>query len=592
MSITPQGLPIIQIYRWYREGSLIVNRRYQRKLVWTTEEKQKLIESILAGYPIPLILLAKVEQEQYEIMDGMQRLNAIFSFIENVYSLKNGAYFEVENFPSAKKYSDEGLFERVINKEFLSAKECADLVEYQLAITIYPSADHESITDIFGRINSSGKQLSAQEQRQAGVVSTFADLVRQVASELRGDVSAEILLLNQMPEISIDSRHFGQGYRLKAQDIFWCRQGIIRNNELRDSVDEELVADIAASILLNRPIPRSKTLLDNFYSSKSKDYREVEVALNRYKPENLSEDIKSTFSILRSTIEKVDDNSGALSRILNPRAGGNPIRTAFYAVFMAFFDLVIKQGKTPSDAGAIMAALSNLHSKLTRPSSNVIRTEIRVEHINLTKGLIQDYFVQADPPALGHGSTLVLDFENSVRRSKIESNRYEFKQGFLSLDESRKYNQDLEKRVLEHICGIANVGENGFIHIGVADTEKDALRIEGLDNCQAIQIDQYFVVGVEREANLLNQTLEQYVDRITEVFLNSELSEPLRSQIVSGIDPIQYKNLTVIRIAIPKQKSISFVGNRTFTRDGSKTIDITNEPRRVASLQAKFSGQV
>lgn len=43
MSITPRGMSIQEAYRLYREGSLLVNRRYQRKLVWTVAEKERLI---------------------------------------------------------------------------------------------------------------------------------------------------------------------------------------------------------------------------------------------------------------------------------------------------------------------------------------------------------------------------------------------------------------------------------------------------------------------------------------------------------------------------------------------------------------------
>ncbi len=53
MSITPRGSSIQEAYTWYRDGKLLVNRRYQRKLVWTVDEKQKLIDSILLGYPLP-----------------------------------------------------------------------------------------------------------------------------------------------------------------------------------------------------------------------------------------------------------------------------------------------------------------------------------------------------------------------------------------------------------------------------------------------------------------------------------------------------------------------------------------------------------
>jgi uncharacterized protein with ParB-like and HNH nuclease domain len=77
------------LYRSFRDGTLIVNRQYQRKLVWTISEKQRLIDSILRDYPLPLFLLADrgVPAGQgpiLEVIDGMQRLNAIFTCIEHV----------------------------------------------------------------------------------------------------------------------------------------------------------------------------------------------------------------------------------------------------------------------------------------------------------------------------------------------------------------------------------------------------------------------------------------------------------------------------------------------------------------------------
>ena len=58
MSVIPSGVSVQEIYRRYRENQIIVNRKYQRKLVWSEEEKARLIDSILKGYPIPLILVS------------------------------------------------------------------------------------------------------------------------------------------------------------------------------------------------------------------------------------------------------------------------------------------------------------------------------------------------------------------------------------------------------------------------------------------------------------------------------------------------------------------------------------------------------
>jgi uncharacterized protein with ParB-like and HNH nuclease domain len=53
MSVIPQGKPVQAMYREYREGKLLVNRKYQRKLVWTIDEKRALIDSILRATRSP-----------------------------------------------------------------------------------------------------------------------------------------------------------------------------------------------------------------------------------------------------------------------------------------------------------------------------------------------------------------------------------------------------------------------------------------------------------------------------------------------------------------------------------------------------------
>ncbi len=60
--------------------------------------KSKLdIDSLKNGYPVPLFLFSVNEhkgQRRQEIIDGMQRLNAIFGFIENEFQI-NGYYFDL-----------------------------------------------------------------------------------------------------------------------------------------------------------------------------------------------------------------------------------------------------------------------------------------------------------------------------------------------------------------------------------------------------------------------------------------------------------------------------------------------------------------
>jgi hypothetical protein len=81
IELSSTTLSIQTLYRMFRDSDFYVDRRYQRKLVWTLDEKQKLVDSILREFPIPLVLLAKRQDGKFDIIDGLQRLHTVFSFI-------------------------------------------------------------------------------------------------------------------------------------------------------------------------------------------------------------------------------------------------------------------------------------------------------------------------------------------------------------------------------------------------------------------------------------------------------------------------------------------------------------------------------
>jgi uncharacterized protein with ParB-like and HNH nuclease domain len=67
--LTVRGELIERVYGNYIEGRYIVNRRYQRKLVWTLDEKVAFIDSILHVYPVPIILLVENKSRGRNVFD-------------------------------------------------------------------------------------------------------------------------------------------------------------------------------------------------------------------------------------------------------------------------------------------------------------------------------------------------------------------------------------------------------------------------------------------------------------------------------------------------------------------------------------------
>ena len=79
-----------------REQFLRVNHEYQRGLRWTETQKQMFIDSILRGYSIPAFYLHEKSTSaggktntNYDIVDGQQRIDAIYTYSEGAYSLLN-----------------------------------------------------------------------------------------------------------------------------------------------------------------------------------------------------------------------------------------------------------------------------------------------------------------------------------------------------------------------------------------------------------------------------------------------------------------------------------------------------------------------
>jgi len=90
--VVDAGWTVGSLIDFEKEGSLRVNREYQRGLRWTTSQKQMFIDSIFRGYSIPAFYFHKTKAARsgnvfYDIVDGQQRIDAIKSFSEGAFAL-------------------------------------------------------------------------------------------------------------------------------------------------------------------------------------------------------------------------------------------------------------------------------------------------------------------------------------------------------------------------------------------------------------------------------------------------------------------------------------------------------------------------
>jgi hypothetical protein len=83
-----------------------------------------------------------------------------------------------------------------------------------------------------------------------------------------------------MPSISVDLSMTRHGYDVIADEVFWVKQGVLRSTDLRDSMDEQCLADIAASIIGGQVVDRSKDALDAVYQAETPEDARIISALD------------------------------------------------------------------------------------------------------------------------------------------------------------------------------------------------------------------------------------------------------------------------------------------------------------------------
>lgn len=136
-----------KMYRKYAEEEIDLNPEYQRELVWTDKQKQDYILAILKQRAkiTPVIIEKLTEQGTvlYEILDGKQRLTALFDYIDNKYPLQTGEYFK----DLSAKDMNVITQTRVSYTRITSYKECDVPLDFKLAYFLEINALGTKITD-------------------------------------------------------------------------------------------------------------------------------------------------------------------------------------------------------------------------------------------------------------------------------------------------------------------------------------------------------------------------------------------------------------------------------------------------------------
>lgn len=128
---------------------------FQRDYVWKQRQRTRLIESILLGIPLPAFYFNQESDGTYQVVDGVQRLSTIELFMRDGFMLDR----QDLEYLQALHGNTFSTLEPPASRRFRSTQIVVHVIE--------PQTPDEVKYDIFGRVNTLGSPLSAQEIRHA-----------------------------------------------------------------------------------------------------------------------------------------------------------------------------------------------------------------------------------------------------------------------------------------------------------------------------------------------------------------------------------------------------------------------------------------
>jgi len=145
------------------------NPDFQRPAVWGRSQKQLLVDTILREYDIPKLYWRKTgsKPDRYDVVDGQQRLRAIWDFFDGNFNLSKDADLIDDIAIAGCKYED------------LPDELRMKFDVYALDIVILENTDEDEVREMFLRLQN-GTSLKAQEKRNA-YPGRMRDFVRELS---------------------------------------------------------------------------------------------------------------------------------------------------------------------------------------------------------------------------------------------------------------------------------------------------------------------------------------------------------------------------------------------------------------------------
>lgn len=246
---------------WQRAGALELSPSFQRRSVWRPIEKSYLVDTVVRGFPMPVIFLRDTASglDQLEparqVVDGQQRIRTLLGFISRDLLPD---FDERDEFTVRRSHNSE-----VAGKCFDELPEAIRhrILNYEFSVDVFRSdTDDREILQIFARMNATGVKLKPQELRNAEFIGEFKALMYRLAAEQlprwrewhifseqdiarmeEVELTSELVLLMVRGSISgRDQSALNAIYRANEESFPPAKEVARRFRFVMDSIDEKL----------------------------------------------------------------------------------------------------------------------------------------------------------------------------------------------------------------------------------------------------------------------------------------------------------------------------------------------------------------
>lgn len=227
---------------WQRNDGLNLRPYFQRGSVWQSKAKSFLIDTIVRGFPIPIIYIQTqtdraTRRSVRRVVDGQQRLRTILAYVD-IGLLKDATDQDLFSVMPTHNPRLSGLGFSELSTDLQD-----QILATELSVHVLPeTVTDKTLLQIFARLNSTGTRLNDQELRNANFHGEFKTLVYNLSYE------------------QIDR---------------WIEWGTFSTQALAQMKEVEFLSDVVL-MLLRGPGARTKASLDGLYAKNDETFEEAE----------------------------------------------------------------------------------------------------------------------------------------------------------------------------------------------------------------------------------------------------------------------------------------------------------------------------